>query len=128
YHPQRVGGTLMSHYRHRSLTDPFVWPGLQDITAHVDFSRILAGAEASGLQPLGYTSQARFLLNCGLLDELDALPRGEQRLWFSQAQAVQRLVSEAEMGELFKVIAFGKGMPATACLPGFSEGDRLGAL
>ncbi|HZH05645.1 MAG TPA: SAM-dependent methyltransferase, partial [Lautropia sp.] len=128
YHPQRVGGTLMSHYRHRSLTDPFLWPGLQDITAHVDFSRILAAAEAAGLQPLGYTSQARFLLNCGLLDELEALPRDEQRLWFSQAQAVQRLVSEAEMGELFKAIAFGKEMPASASLPGFVEGDRLAAL
>jgi SAM-dependent MidA family methyltransferase len=128
YHPQRVGGTLMSHYRHRSLTDPFVWPGLQDITAHVDFSRILAAAEAAGLQPLGYASQARFLLNCGLLDELEALPRDEQRLWFSQAQAVQRLVSEAEMGELFKAIAFGKAMPATASLPGFVDGDRLAAL
>jgi len=128
YHPQRVGGTLMSHYRHRSLTDPFLWPGLQDITAHVDFSRLLRAAEAAGLQALGYTSQARFLLNCGLLDELDALPRDEQRLWFSQAQAVQRLVSEAEMGELFKAIAFGKDMPATASLPGFAEGDRLAAL
>ncbi len=128
YHPQRVGGTLMSHYRHRSLTDPFVWPGLQDITAHVDFSRLLAAGEAAGLQPLGYTSQARFLLNCGLLDELAALPRDEQRLWFSQAQAVQRLVSEAEMGELFKALAFGKGLPASASLPGFSDGDRLEAL
>jgi SAM-dependent MidA family methyltransferase len=128
YHPQRVGGTLMSHYRHRSLTDPFVWPGLQDITAHVDFSRLLAAGEAAGLEPLGYTSQARFLLNCGLLDELEALPRDEQRLWFSQAQAVQRLVSEAEMGELFKAIAFGKGLPQTASLPGFADGDRLEAL
>ncbi len=128
YHPQRVGGTLMSHYRHRSLTDPFVWPGLQDITAHVDFSRILAAGEAAGLTALGYASQARFLLNCGLLDELEALPRDEQRLWFSQAQAVQRLVSEAEMGELFKAIAFGKGLPPSAALPGFVEGDRIGAL
>jgi SAM-dependent MidA family methyltransferase len=128
YHPQRVGGTLMSHYRHRSLTDPFLWPGLQDITAHVDFSRLLAAGEAAGLQPLGYASQARFLLNCGLLDELDSLPRDEQRLWFSQAQAVQRLLSEAEMGELFKAIAFGKGMPESASLPGFIEGDRLAAL
>ncbi len=128
YHPQRVGGTLMSHYRHRSLSDPFLWPGLQDITSHVDFSRLLAAGKAAGLQPLGYASQARFLLNCGLLDELDALPRDEQRLWFSQAQAVQRLLSEAEMGELFKAIAFGKGMPATASLPGFVDGDRLGSL
>jgi SAM-dependent MidA family methyltransferase len=128
YHPQRVGGTLMSHYRHRSLTDPFVWPGLQDITAHVDFSRLLGAGEAAGLRALGYTSQARFLLNCGLLDELEALPRDEQRLWFSQAHAVQRLLSEAEMGELFKVIAFGKAMPAGASLPGFVEGDRLAAL
>lgn len=128
YHPQRVGGTLMSHFRHRALTDPFVWPGLQDITAHVDFSRLLAAGVAAGLEPLGYTSQARFLLNCGLLDELEALPRDEQRLWFSQAQAVQRLVSEAEMGELFKAVAFGKGMPASASLPGFVEGDRLPSL
>lgn len=128
YHPQRVGGTLMTHYRHRSTTDPFVWPGLQDITAHVDFSRIHAAAQAAGLETIGYTSQARFLLNCGLLDELEALPRDEQRLWFSQAQAVQRLVSEAEMGELFKVIAFGKGMPASAALPGFGEGDRTESL
>ena len=128
YHPQRVGGTLMSHYRHRSLTDPFVWPGLQDITAHVDFSRLLAAGESAGLQPLGFASQARFLLNCGLLDELEVLPRDEQRLWFSQAQAVQRLVSEAEMGELFKAIAFGKDMPATASLPGFVDGDRLDSL
>ena len=128
YHPQRMGGTLMSHYRHRSLTDPFLWPGLQDITAHVDFSRLLAAGEAAGLQPLGYASQARFLLNCGLLDELDALPRDEQRLWFSQAQAVQRLLSEAEMGELFKAMAFAKDMPASASLPGFADGDRLGSL
>jgi len=128
YHPQRVGGTLMSHYRHRSLTDPFMWPGLQDITAHVDYSRLMAAGEAAGLQALGYTSLARFLLNCGLLDELEALPRDEQRLWFSQAQAVQRLVSEAEMGELFKAVAFGKGMPANASLPGFIDGDRLAAL
>ncbi len=128
YHPQRVGGTLMSHFRHRALTDPFVWPGLQDITAHVDFSRLLAAGVAAGLEPLGYTSQARFLLNCGLLDELEALPRDEQRLWFSQAQAVQRLLSEAEMGELFKAIAFGKGMPPSASLPGFVDGDRLMAL
>src|SRR5690606_13271927 len=107
---------------------PFVWPGLQDITAHVDFSRLLAAGVAAGLEPLGYTSQARFLLNCGLLDELEALPRDEQRRWFSQAQAGQRLLAEAEMGELFKAIAFGKGMPPSASLPGFVDGDRLMAL
>ena len=128
YHPQRVGGTLMSHYRHRSHVDPFLWPGLADITAHVDFSRLLEAGVAAGLEPVGYLSQARFLLNCGLLDTLDALPRDEQRVWFAQAQAVQRLVSEEEMGELFKVIAFGKGLSGDAAWPGFGHGDRLGSL
>ncbi|MGE0802240.1 MAG: class I SAM-dependent methyltransferase [Lautropia sp.] len=128
YHPQRVGGTLMGHYRHRSHVDPFVWPGLSDITAHVDFSRLHAAAGAAGLTTLGYQSQARFLLNCGLLEELEALPRDESKFWFSQAQAVQQLVSEAEMGELFKAIAFGKGLSDAAAAPGFGTRDRLATL
>ena len=127
-HPQPVGGRLMRHNRRRSHVDPFLWPGLAVITAHVDFSRLLEAGVAAGLEPVGYLSQARFLLNCGLLDTLDALPRDEQRVWFAQAQAVQRLVSEAEMGELFKVIAFGKGLSGDAAWPGFGHGDRLGSL
>ena len=128
YHPQRAGGTLMGHLRHRSHPDPFVWPGLSDITAHVDFGALAAAGVRQGLSPIGYLSQARFLLNCGLLDAFGDLPRDEQKLWFAQAQAVQRLVSEAEMGELFKVIAFAKGVAGDLAWPGFGQGDRLHRL
>ncbi len=129
YHPQRVGGTLMAHYRHHAHTDPLRWPGLQDITAHVDFSRLLRAGIDAGLEPIGYLSQARFLLNCGLLDELAAMPREQQRVWLAQTQAVHTLLSEAEMGELFKVIAFGKAIdPDEAALPGFAAGDRSATL
>ena len=129
YHPQRAGGTLMAHYRHRAHADVLGRPGLQDITAHVDFSALLRAGIDAGLAPVGYLSQARFLLNCGLLDELGALPRVEERLWFAQTSAVQKLLSEAEMGELFKVIAFARGIdPDEAAWPGFAQGDRSATL
>ena len=70
YHPQRGRGTLMCHYRHHSHPDPFYLPGLQDVTVHVDFTAIIAAADAAGLDLLGYASQGRFLLNCGILDLL----------------------------------------------------------
>lgn len=126
YHAHRSTGTLQCHYRHRVHDDPFVWPGLQDITAHVDFTAVSRAARAAGLQPLGYNSQARFLLDCGLLDRLAELPRDDARLWTKQAQAAQMLLSEAEMGELFKAIAFGRDVPDDA--PGFATRDRRGAL
>ncbi|MDO4683184.1 MAG: SAM-dependent methyltransferase [Lautropia sp.] len=129
YHPQRDRGTLMCHYRHRSHVDPFLWPGLSDITAHIDYSALARAAAEAGLQALGYVSQASFLLNAGLLDELSALPREPENFWFAQAQAVQMLLSEAEMGELFKVIAFARRLDADAldntC---FTAGNRLGGL
>ncbi|MGE0316155.1 MAG: class I SAM-dependent methyltransferase [Lautropia sp.] len=129
YHPQRVGGTLMAHYRHRAHPDPLRWPGLQDITAHVDFSRLLRAGIDAGLAPIGYLSQSRFLLNCGLLDELAAVPREQQRVWLAQTQAVHTLLSEAEMGELFKAIAFAKAIdPDEAAMPGFVAGDRSATL
>lgn len=129
YHPQRDRGTLMCHYRHRSHTDPFLWPGLSDITAHVDYSALVREAGAAGLQPLGYVSQASFLLNAGLLDELSELPREPENFWFAQAQAVQMLLSEAEMGELFKVIAFARNLdPEQLDVSGFSTSNRLGRL
>ncbi len=126
YHPQRATGTLACHYRHRVHHDPLWNPGLQDITAHVDFSAIAQAAEQQGLELLGYTSQANFLLNTGLLDDLGRLPVERTAEYARQAQAVQRLVSEAEMGELFKVIALARGVTA----PGdaFSRGDRCAAL
>jgi SAM-dependent MidA family methyltransferase len=131
YHPQRDAGTLIAHYRHHAHGDPLHLPGLQDVTAHVDFSAVAQAAARAGLAPLGYTSQARFLINCGLLDmlaeEARAAPRGPETV--EQARrlgAVQTLLSEAEMGELFKAIAFGRGLPDDAL--GFARGDRSGAL
>ncbi len=126
YHPQRDGGTLRCHFRHRSHDDPFLWPGLQDITAHVDFSAIAEAAARAGLDLLGFQSQARFLLDCGLLDACAAIPRDDLRAWTRETQAAQRLLSEAEMGELFKAIAFGRGVPDDAI--GFRTRDRRASL
>jgi SAM-dependent MidA family methyltransferase len=138
FHPQRSMGTLMCHYRHHAHGNPFYLPGLQDITAHVDFTAIAQAAESAGLPVLGYTSQARLLTNLGLLDALaqrhqagagagDATGAPGQRLaWARQAQAAQALLSEAEMGELFKAIALGRGVPADPL--GFMRGDRAAGL
>lgn len=126
YHPQRVQGTLMCHYRHHAHGDPFMLPGLQDITVHVDFSAVALAATAAGLDLLGYASQARFLFDLGLLERLSRTPVERGLEYVRQAQAVQVLISEAEMGELFKAIAFGRGMPPDTL--GFLRGDRSGAL
>jgi SAM-dependent MidA family methyltransferase len=127
YHAQRSGGTLMCHYRHRAHGDPFLLPGLQDITAHVDFTAIAQAGVDEGLEVLGFVSQARMLLDLGLLDDLAAhAGRGDATAWARQAQAVQRLLSEAEMGELFKALALGRGLSAAG--PGFAHGDRPLAL
>jgi SAM-dependent MidA family methyltransferase len=130
YHPQRSSGTLMCHYRHHAHGEPFFLPGLQDITAHVDFTAIVeAGVEAkleAGLDFLGYTSQAAFLLNCGITGIISRLQPEETMPYLAQAQAVQKLISPAEMGELFKVIALGKGIKET--LIGFTHGERGATL
>jgi SAM-dependent MidA family methyltransferase len=120
YHPQRRMGTIMCHYRHHSHADPFWLPGLNDITAHVDWTAVAQAAHESDLDVLGYTAQSRFLLNCGVLEQLanDHTP--------AQSSAVHRLLSEAEMGELFKVLAVGRGVSAP--LIGFASGDRLHTL
>lgn len=124
YHPQRSGGTLMCHYRHHAHGDPFYLPGLQDVTVHVDFTAIAEAAFDQGLSVLGYTAQSHFLLNCGLLDLLDATTDPVHRA--REASAVHKLISPSEMGELFKVIALGKGIAEP--LLGFSQGDRTHAL
>jgi SAM-dependent MidA family methyltransferase len=121
YHPQRSGGTLMCHYRHHSHTDPFHLPGLQDVTAHVDFTAIIAAAHASGLDLLGYTSQGQFLLNCGILELLGGQPT-DTADYVRAAGAANRLLLPQEMGELFKVIAIGRGIDEQ--LLGFASGDR----
>lgn len=128
YHPQRQGGTLMSHRRHRADPDVLAEPGERDVTAHVDFSAIARAAGDVGLALVGYTAQARFLLNGGLLDDFAVVPREPLGDWARTAQAVQHLLSEAEMGESFKVVAFARGLGETAAWPGFAAGDRSGSL
>lgn len=126
YHPQRTAGTLMCHYRHHAHPDPLCLPGLQDITAHLDFSALARVASESGFDVLGYTQQARFLMNCGLLEALSALDPQDVARYAPACAAVQKLLSPAEMGELFKVIAFGRDIDAP--LRGFRSGDRSGLL
>jgi SAM-dependent MidA family methyltransferase len=121
YHPQRTQGTLMCHYRHRAHDDPFFLTGLQDITAHVDFTAVAEAAVDHGAQLLGYTSQAHFLLNSGITVLLQETSPANLREYLPLSMQVQKLTSPAEMGELFKVIALGKGIETT--LSGFEHGD-----
>jgi SAM-dependent MidA family methyltransferase len=126
YHPQRQTGTLMCHYRHHAHDDPFSHPGLTDITAHVDFSALAAAAGGHGLDLLGYASQASFLINCGIADLLATVPAEDSARYLPLANQVNRLLSPAEMGELFKVMLVGRGIDI---LPlGFRSGDRSGRL
>ncbi|WP_232533177.1 MULTISPECIES: class I SAM-dependent methyltransferase [Ramlibacter] len=119
WHVQRHMGTLMCHRGHRADPDPLQDVGLKDITAHVDFTGIAVVAQAAGLEVLGYTTQARFLFNCGLLElAADASLRDKA--------AIQKLVNEHEMGELFKVIGLARGDWWDAI--GFAAGDRTGRL
>lgn len=111
YHPQRSMGTMRCHYRHRVHGDPFFMPGLQDITAHVDFSAMGRAAEQGGAEIFGFTTQAYFLISCGLAVLVSA---GDPTMTLSRLKgtsAVHRLIGPSEMGELFKVLGFGKGMP-----------------
>ncbi|MDR6449559.1 SAM-dependent MidA family methyltransferase [Paraburkholderia terricola] len=126
YHAQRAQGTLMCHYRHRAHGDPFVYPGLQDMTAHVEFTGIAEAGIDAGADLLGFTSQARFLLNAGITEALSEIDPADTARFLPAANAVQKLLSEAEMGELFKVIAFSRGLDDT--LRAFSSGDRSHTL
>jgi SAM-dependent MidA family methyltransferase len=122
YHPQRHEGTLVGHYRHRVHADPLLWPGLSDLTAHVDFTAIAEAGERAGLHVAGYTSQAAFLLACGLLDRLAEAGEPRSRAYLREAGAVQKLMSPAEMGELFKVLALARD--GAIAWPGFALDDR----
>jgi SAM-dependent MidA family methyltransferase len=126
YHPQRHEGTLMCHYRHHAHPDPFYLPGLQDVTVHVDFTAIAEAGTEAGLDFLGYTAQAAFLINCGLTEVLSRTPADDLRRYLPLASAAQKLISPAEMGELFKVIALGRGIEQP--LLGFLSGERSAAL
>jgi len=126
FHAQRSMGTLACHYRHRMHADPFYLPGLQDVTAHVDFSALARAAGEAGLEPLGYASQAQFLINCGITDLLAREDPQDAKRYLPAAAAAQKLLSPAEMGELFKVLAVGRGV--TRPLLGFASGNRAHAL
>jgi SAM-dependent MidA family methyltransferase len=120
YLPERRQGTLMCHRAHRADSDPLVDVGLKDITAHVNFSGIALAAQDAGFDVLGYTSQANFLLNAGLLERID---RARAAADWPAVSAAQKLIAEHEMGELFKVLGLVKGAPAFDAL-GFARGDR----
>lgn len=127
YHVQRSMGTLMCHYRHRAHGDPFLLPGLQDITAHVDFTAIAQAGLAAGLTVLGFSAQARLLLDLGMLDELAVrIASADAAVRARETRAAQQLLSEAEMGELFMALALGRGLDDPG--PGFAHGDRPLAL
>jgi SAM-dependent MidA family methyltransferase len=120
YHPQRTGGTLMCHRGHLADPDPLADVGDKDITAHVNFTGVALAGQDAGLDVLGYTSQAHFLFNCGLLADLEGADLRERTL-------AQKLFHEHEMGELFKVVGFSKGVEPFDAI-GFSTGDRSHTL
>ena len=122
YHPQRRSGTLMCHYRQRAHDDAFFAPGLQDITAHVDFTAVAHAGVDAGLDMVGYTTQAQFLINLGITDLLARVPAAEVAAYVPRAAEAQKLLSPSEMGELFKAIALGRAVPGP--LRGFHHGDK----
>ena len=129
YSPERFGGTLMCHYRHRAHDDPFFLPGVQDITAHVDFSAVAAAGQAAGLELGGFTSQARFLVNLGLTHRVEEYLAGGQvsdEEQFQLATALKQLTLPQGMGESFKALLLVRGVDGP--FPGFREGDRGGTL
>lgn len=124
YHPERKNGSLTCFYKHHRHDNPFIYPGLQDITAHVDFTAVIEAAVANQCTLKGYTSQAAFLLSCGLMEmaeETKALSQVEE---FNYKQAIKRLTFPTEMGERIKVMALGKHVDETATLLGFQLQDR----
>jgi SAM-dependent MidA family methyltransferase len=125
YHPQRNQGTLMCHYQHYAHDNPLINIGLQDITTHVDFTQIAHAGQAHGIRLAGYVNQAQFLINCGILDILQQFSPQNSN-YIKLAAAAQKLLSPAEMGELFKVIALSKGFEED--LIGFKSGDKAHTL
>ncbi|MDH3899492.1 MAG: SAM-dependent methyltransferase [Gammaproteobacteria bacterium] len=121
YHPQRNRGTLMCHYRHRAHDDPLLWPGLQDITTHVDFTAVAEAGVAAGLEVTGYTTQAGFLLDCGLDTLLQASGPVDSAAYIKAAQQAKQLTLPGEMGERFAFIGLAKGVDGA--LPGFRMQD-----
>lgn len=127
YLPSRSHGTVQCYYRHRAHTELLRWPGLNDITSFVDFTALADAAHAAGLGIEGYTTQARFLTDCGLLERLAAVGPTDQAPYVRAARAALRLIAPHEMGELFKVLIVGSGLRG-APLCGLASGDRSGML
>ena len=125
YLDQRLGGTLMCHYRHHAHPDPFYLPGLQDITAHVDFTAMALAAQDAGLPVLGYMSQAAFLLGAGIGELLLEYDPEQAISYLPHSRAVQKLVSPAEMGELFKVLIVGKDVQLPDAIVRADRSHRL---
>jgi SAM-dependent MidA family methyltransferase len=128
YHRDRVQGTLKCHFQHQSHNDPFFYPGIQDITTHVDFSAVAAAGRLVGMEVVGYCSQGGFLISMGLLDNFEkkrksAIPVTDI---VSLSQEVKKLTLPHEMGELFKVIALSKNY--TCPLSGFTMQNLSGRL
>jgi SAM-dependent MidA family methyltransferase len=119
YHPQRHMGTVMCHRAHQMDDNPLLDAGLKDITAHVNFTGVALAGNEAGLGVLGYCSQAHFLINCGLLSQMEVADLPTRVM-------AQKLIMEHEMGEFFKVIGFYKGEPWTAL--GFLHGDKTHTL
>ena len=121
----RATGTLMCHYRHHAHADPFYLPGLQDITAHVDFTAMALAAQDAGLDVLAYMNQASFLLGAGIGELLMRSDPEQAKTFLPQSIALQKLVSPAEMGELFKVLAVGQGVDLPEALLAADRSHRL---
>ena len=121
YHPQRNQGTLMCHYQHYAHDNPLILIGLQDITAHVNFTAVAEAADAAGLHVSGYTNQGNFLLSCGLTELLSGFD--DSKNYLQQTQAVKKLIMPYEMGELFKVMALSRNLDMP--LLGFTKDERI---
>jgi len=126
YHPERTDGTLLCHYRHRVHGDPLILPGLQDITASVDFTAVAAAGQAAGLRLAGYASQNYFLFGCGLMEELAQTDPDDTVRYLEQVRQVKLLTLPGEMGERFKAMALTRGIAEPLC--GFSFRDQRDRL
>jgi len=123
YHPQRDQGTLMCHYRHQAHSDPLILIGLQDITAHVNFTAVADAAFAAGLEVSGYANQANFLMACGLPEMLLALNPDDTKSYLLKTQQAKTLIMPSEMGELFKVMALTRHLEIP--LLGFTQDETV---
>jgi SAM-dependent MidA family methyltransferase len=122
YHPQRIDGTLRCHYRHRAHADPFLLPGLQDISAAVDFTAVAEAAVAAGATLAGFTTQAHFLIGCGLEAMFADASRADARERARLSRQVQVLTLPGEMGETVKAMALTRKLDIPLC--GFSGPDH----